>query len=401
MSDKQAAVKVEKPEVNIGMIGHVDHGKTTLTKALTGKWTDTFSEEIKRGITIKLGYANTLIYKSPSGEYNIEKRGKLQRCVSFVDAPGHEALMTVMLTASAIMDGALLLVDAREGIRAQTREHAMAVKIAGIDKIIVVQNKIDAVNPERAKESYEEIKKFLEEFKIKAPIIPISALHNVNIDMLLQAIEEVITTKVKDPNAPPKFLVVRSFDINRPGKKAKDLIGGVLGGALVQGKLKVGDEIEILPGIQNKNKKWEPIRTEIVKLATEKTDLKEGTPGGNLAIGTLLDNSITKRDSRLGSIVGLPGKMPPVHYDLKLKTTLFDEVLGIEGETVKVGHLMKGEPLVINVNTAVTVGLIRSINGNKVDITLKRPVCADIKDRFVISRKFGNKWRLIGYGIID
>ncbi|MBR9681867.1 MAG: translation initiation factor IF-2 subunit gamma [Candidatus Altiarchaeota archaeon] len=390
----------EKPEVNIGMIGHVDHGKTTLTKALTGKWTDTFSEEIKKGITIKLGYANTQIYKDKDAGYNVEKKGTLQRCISFVDAPGHEALMAVMLTASAVMDGALLLVDAREGIRAQTREHAMAVKIAGIDKIIVVQNKIDAVKAERAKESYEEIKQFLKEFKIDAPIIPISALHKVNIDILLKTIEEVIVTAKRDPNADPKFLVVRSFDINRPGKKPETLIGGVLGGALVKGKLKVGDKIEILPGIKLKSGEWEPVRTEIIKLATEKMDLKEGTPGGNLAIGTLLDNSLTKRDSMLGSIIGHPGKMPPVRHSVKLKTTLFDQVLGIEGEEVKVLPLTTNEPLVMNVNTAVTIGLIRSVNGNKIEVVLKRPVCADTEDRFVLSRKFGNKWRLIGHGTI-
>jgi len=393
----------EKPEVNIGMIGHVDHGKTTLTKALTGKWTDTFSEEIKKGITIKLGYANAQIYKdSKAGGagYNTEGRGEFQRCVSFVDAPGHEALMTVMLTANAVMDGALLLVDAREGIRAQTREHAMAAKIAGIDKIIVVQNKIDAVKPERAKKNYEEIQQFLKEFKIKAPVVPVSALHRINIDLLLQKIEEVIATPKRNPRANPKFLVVRSFDINKPGAKPEDLIGGVLGGALIQGRLHLGDEIEIRPGIKTKDGGWEPITTEIVSLITEKTRLKVGTPGGNLAIGTLLDNSLTKRDSMLGSVVGLPGKMPPIHNSLRLATTLFDNVVGIEGENVKVNPLMQGEPLVINVNTAVTVGIVKSINGKTIDVVLKKPVCADKEDRFVISRKFGNKWRLVGYGNI-
>jgi len=385
------------------MIGHVDHGKTTLTKALTGKWTDTFSEELKKGITIKLGYANTEIFKdgkAPGEGYNVEGKGDFQRCISFVDAPGHEALMTVMLTASAIMDGALLLVDAREGIRAQTREHAMAAKIAGINRLIVVQNKVDAVSKEDAKKNYEEIQQFLKEFDIKAPIIPVSALHKVNVDLLLQAIEEVVPTPDRDPKANPKFLVVRSFDVNKPGRTPEELVGGVLGGALVRGKLKVGDEVEILPGLKMENGEWAPVRTEITQLVTEKEKLKEATPGGNLAIGTLLDNSQTKRDSMLGSVVGLSGRMPPVHHSLKMKVTLFEQVLGIEGKRVKVESLKVNEPLVINVNTSVTVGVVRGVNGNEVDVVLKRPVCADKEDRVVISRKFGNKWRLIGYGII-
>ena len=141
-----------QPEVNIGLVGHVDHGKTTLTQALSGVWTDTHSEERKRGISIKLGYADTAFYKTndgahyplgrhPEGSKDVEE--DLERVVSFVDAPGHETLMAIMITGASLMDGALLMVAANEACpQPQTREHLMALEIAGIENIVVVQNKI-------------------------------------------------------------------------------------------------------------------------------------------------------------------------------------------------------------------------------------------------------------------
>jgi translation initiation factor 2 subunit 3 len=137
------------------MVGHVDHGKTTLTKALSGTWTDTHSEEMKRGISIKLGYADTAFYstkkgdyyakgKNPNGKNDVEE--EFLRAVSFVDAPGHETLMAVMISGASIMDGALLLVSATEVCpQPQTREHLAALEIAGISNIVIVQNKIDIV----------------------------------------------------------------------------------------------------------------------------------------------------------------------------------------------------------------------------------------------------------------
>ena len=161
-----------QPEINIGLVGHVDHGKTTLTQALSGIWTDTHSEERKRGISIKLGYADTAFYKTPKGEYYATGRKpgggndditELQRVISFVDAPGHETLMAIMITGASIMDGAMLMVAANETCpQPQTREHLMALEIAGIENIVIVQNKIDLVTKERALESYAEITAFLE-----------------------------------------------------------------------------------------------------------------------------------------------------------------------------------------------------------------------------------------------
>ena len=120
------------PEINVGVVGHIDHGKTTLLKRLTGKFTDTHSEELKRGITIKLGYADMTIYKDK--EYNIEKKGKPVKYVSFIDAPGHEMLMATMLSGAAIIDAAILVIAANEGIKPQTKEHFMALQAKKIKK---------------------------------------------------------------------------------------------------------------------------------------------------------------------------------------------------------------------------------------------------------------------------
>jgi len=219
-----------QPEINIGMVGHVDHGKTTLTRALSGVWTDTHSEERKRGISIKLGYADTAFYKTKKGDYypkgkrpdgKDDDEKELLRVVSFVDAPGHETLMAVMISGSSIMDGALLLVSATEKCpQPQTREHLAALQIAGIENVVVVQNKIDLVTRERAIESHNEIKEFIAGTVAEdAPIIPISAHHDVNLDILIQAIEETIPTPDHGKKEEALMYVARSFDINRPGTR--------------------------------------------------------------------------------------------------------------------------------------------------------------------------------------
>ncbi|MDI6847483.1 MAG: GTP-binding protein, partial [Candidatus Bathyarchaeia archaeon] len=173
MSSEKRKASPKQPEVNIGTIGHVDHGKTTLVQALTGVWAARHSEELKRGITIKLGYADMPVYKcskcEPPKSYSTEpvcpycgSKTTFTRAVSFVDAPGHEALMATMLSGAAIMDGAILVIAADEPCpQPQTREHLAAAEVVGIKNIVIVQNKIDIVDEKRARESYKEIKNFV------------------------------------------------------------------------------------------------------------------------------------------------------------------------------------------------------------------------------------------------
>jgi len=397
--------KVTQPEVNIGLVGHVDHGKTTLTQQLTGKWTDTHSEELKRGITIRLGYANTAIYKDGKTlTTKPKKTSKLVRAISLVDAPGHESLMATMLAGATIMDGALLLVSANEDCpQLQTREHIMALELMGIKNIIIVQNKIDLVTEEQAMENYKQIEEFIKTTQYKdAPVIPISAQKGVNIDALLEAIEKYIPTPKRDPKKDPVLLVARSFDITKPGSRIDKIEGGVLGGALIQGELKIGQEIEIKPGYKvEKHGKtyWEPLHTKILSIQTGKDTIEKATPGGSIAIKTTLDPSVVKSDQLTGNLVGSKGKLPETFTTLEMEPHLLDRVVGSK-EDLTVNPLAKLEPLMLNINSAATVGVVDTVAKNKVHCQLKLPVCAEIGSKISISRRVGNRFRLIGYGVI-
>ncbi len=401
-----------QPEINIGLVGHVDHGKTTLTEKLSGKWTDTHSEEIKRGITIRLGYADSYIRRCAKCEVYTTKeecptcktQTKILRKVSFVDAPGHESLMATMLAGTTITDGALLLVAANEECpQPQTREHIMALQIAGMKNIIVVQNKIDLVSNEQALKNYEQIKAFLKGTSYEnAPIIPISAQHGANIDILIEAIEKYIPTPVRDPKKEPLMYIARSFDVNKPGIKPSDMEGGVLGGALVQGKLNVGDEIEIRPGQiteEGNQLTAKPILTKIVSLKTGGENVKCVVPGGSIGVMTSLDPSVVKSDALAGNVTGHVGKLPKILHALSLEVHLLERVVGVK-ESMVVEQIKIGEALMLNVNSAATVGIVNKLRKEGVDCALKLPVCADIGARVVISRRIGQRFRLIGYGII-
>ncbi len=402
----------KQPEVNIGLVGHVDHGKTTLTKALSGEWTDRHSEEIKRGISIRLGYADTAFYKCPKCEgveaYSTSKKcphcgskTEFLRAVSFVDSPGHETLMATMLTGAALMNGALLLIAANEPCpQPQTKEHLMGLEISGIKNIIIVQNKIDIVTKDELLENYRQIKEFVKGTVAEnAPIIPVSAHHDVNIDVLIKYIEEVIPTPEFDSSKPPRMYIARSFDVNKPGTVSDDLKGGVLGGSLIQGELGVGDEVEIAPAFDITGGE-ESIVTEVVSLFAGGTERKKVRPGGLVGVGTLLDPAVTKSDSMTGKVLGKPGTLPPVWKTLSLEPHLLEKAVGTETE-VKVEPLRTGEPLMLNVGTSTTVGVATSARENVVELRLKIPVCAEPGQRVAISRRIGGKWRLIGYGIIN
>ncbi|MFW9923429.1 MAG: translation initiation factor IF-2 subunit gamma [Candidatus Thorarchaeota archaeon] len=403
----------KQAEINIGTIGHVDHGKSTLVKALTGTFPDTHSEELKRGITIRLGYADCDIRYCPKCSDSKKWTTKetcpvcgaettVSRRISFVDAPGHEVLMATLLTGAAIFDGAILVIAANEHCpQAQTREHLAAMDAVGIQNIIIVQNKVELVTQEEALENYNDIKKFVKGTVAEgAPIIPISAIHGANIDVLLETIEKVIKTPKHDEKVDPRMFVARSFEVNKPGTLPEELLGGVLGGSIIQGCLKEGDEIEIRPGVRT-GKKVEPIITTIKSIhAGTLGKVKDAKPGGLMSIGTDLDPSLTKADSLVGNIIGKPGKLPPVIDEIELQTNLMAFVVGLE-EQMKVKNLTVGEQLMLNVWTAITLGQITYVKGNKITVKLVRPVCAEPGTRVAISRRLAGRFRLIGFGNVQ
>jgi translation initiation factor 2 subunit 3 len=405
-----------KPEVNIGMVGHVDHGKTTLVKSLSGVWTDQHSEEVKRGISIRLGYADATFRKCPScpepDAYTVDeicshcgKETQVLRTVSFVDSPGHETLMATMLCGAAIMDGAVLVISANEPCpQPQTKEHLMALNITGIDKIVIVQNKIDLMSREQVMEHYRQIKDFIKGTVAEnAPIVPISAQQNLNVDMVIEAIEKIIPTPPRDVNKPALLKIARSFDINRPGATPEALKGGVIGGSLSQGVLHTGDKIEICPGrlVEYEGRKqWVPIQTKVVTLLAGKQVQEEITPGGLMGVGTLLDPIMTKSDALVGQVAGEPGKLPLARSAFTMDMRLLERVVGVTDES-SVEPIHSSEPLMLNVGTATTVGVVTSAReGGIVQVQLKRPVCADKGERVAVSRRIGARWRLIGVGTI-
>ena len=412
---KKTVTLPRQPEVNIGTIGHVDHGKTTLVQALTGTWASRHSEELKRGITIKLGYADMPIYKCPKCEppknytikpycENCNSEAEFVRAVSFVDAPGHEALMATMLSGAAIMDGAILIIAVDEPCpQPQTREHLAAAEVSGIKNLIIVQNKIDIVDKKRALESYKEIKAFvMGTIAENAPIIPISAQRGINIDVLLNAIETIILTPKRDETQPPMMFIIRSFDVNKPGTTIEGLEGGIIGGTIAQGKFAVGDEIEIRPGIlaEREGKKvYDPLISEIVSLHAGEQDVKEATCGGLVGVGTLLDPSYSKADGLTGSIAGKKGQLPPILTELTLETHVLECAVGTK-ELLKVEKINPDEALLLHVGSAVNVGKVTSIKQNVIKVKLTRPIAALPGSRVAISRKMTARWRLIGYGLV-
>jgi len=413
MSASKHAALPSQPEVNIGTIGHVDHGKTTLVQSLTGVWASRHSEELKRGITIKLGYADMPIYKCPKCEPpknyttppacpNCGTKATFVRAVSFVDAPGHEALMATMLSGAAIMDGAILVIAADEPCpQPQTREHLEAVNVTGIKNIIIVQNKIDIVDEKRARKNYDEIKAFVKgTVAEKAPIIPISAQRGINIDVLLNAMQDFIPTPKRDDTKPPLMYIVRSFDTNKPGTNIEDLEGGIIGGTIFQGKFVVGDELEIRPGIPVEGRvTYTPLFSEIVSLHAGGKSVKEARCGGLVGVGTLLDPSYPKADGLTGNMAGKRDLLPATQAELKLDTHVLERAVGTK-ELVKVDRIAVAESLLLHLGAAITVGKVTAIGKDSATLHLTRPICAQVGSRVAISRKIGGRWRLIGYGMI-
>ncbi len=400
---------IKQSEFNIGTLGHVDHGKTTLTSAITHQWTDTHSESVKRSMTIKLGYADALISKCEGKDgvkYTTAPKcedGSIPvpaRRISLLDAPGHETLMATAIAGSSIIDAALFVISAAEPApMPQTREHLMIINALKIDKVVVVQTKIDVVGREKAIANEKQIKAFLKGSVIEnAPIVPVMANRNVNVDAVL---EQIVNLKLpeRDTKSDPIMYVARSFDVNRPGSEIVDLKGGVIGGSIIIGKFKVGDEIEIRPGIntakdKTKRESYEPIFTKVDSLSAGSEKLDEAIAGGLIAIGTEVDPSFSKADGLVGQIVGLAGKLPESMQSIELQYTSLNR-----NDLPKQGF-RDGEPVLLGVGTGTVIGYIKKAKRDRLSIDLKHMICIDKQAKISLLRNFSQRWRLSGYGVL-
>jgi len=394
------------PEINIGLVGHVAHGKTSLVKSLTGKLTLTHSEELKRGITIKLGYADAAIFRCRDCGYYftnnnfcpncLSKNIENTRTVSFLDAPGHETLMITVLTASALMDGAILVIAANEKVpQPQTKEHLKALELSEIKNIVIAQTKIDLLEKEKILENYNQIKNLISKTFLKeAPIIPVSSVYNININYLIEAIENYIPTP-KRKNEKARFFAVRSFDINRPGTKVKDLKGAVLGGSVVSGKFEVGEEVEIKPGIFHEGKYYS-LSGKIVSIQKSGKNVEVATPGGLAGLMLDLDPSIAREDFLAGRVVGKLNELPEEVKSLELEVNLLERFVGTEEEKI-VEPIRQNEVLLLHAGVQRTVGIVKNVKKEIIEVELKIPIILE-NYRILISRQLFGSWRLIGYG---
>eukprot|EP01117_Protostelium_nocturnum_P020410 TRINITY_DN9163_c0_g1_i4.p1 TRINITY_DN9163_c0_g1~~TRINITY_DN9163_c0_g1_i4.p1 ORF type:complete len:474 (+),score=192.12 TRINITY_DN9163_c0_g1_i4:194-1615(+) len=417
--------------INIGTVGHVAHGKSTVVKSISGVQTVRFRNELERNITIKLGYANAKIYKCTNASCprpscyrsfgsstsdtplhdipGCNSKMELLRHVSFVDCPGHDILMATMLNGAAVMDAALLLVAGNESCpQPQTSEHLAAVEIMKLKHIIILQNKIDLVKQETALEQHKQIIKFVKGTVAEdAPIIPISAQLRYNIDVVCEYICKTIPIPVRDFQSSPHLIVIRSFDVNKPGAEIEELQGGVAGGSIVRGVLKLGDEIEVRPGIISKDAegkvKCVPIFSKIISLFAEKNDLKYAVPGGLIGVGTKIDPTLCRADRLVGQVLGSVGKLPDIFTELEINFFLLRRLLGVKTEgdkQSKVQKLAKGEVLMVNIGSTSTGGKVLAVKNDLAKIVLIQPVCTQEGEKIALSRRVDKHWRLIGWGQI-
>ncbi|GMI45226.1 hypothetical protein TrCOL_g3360 [Triparma columacea] len=428
--------------INVGTIGHVAHGKSTVVKAISGVQTVRFKNEMVRNITIKLGYANAKIYQGSrvtvpgetlndgtvtpttylAGPYT--SRGSshpdtfteggvtynLRRHVSFVDCPGHDILMATMLNGAAVMDAAFLLVAGNETCpQPQTSEHLAAVEIMRLENIVILQNKVDLVKEDAARAQQEQIRKFVAgTVADSAPVIPISAVLKYNIDIVCEYIVHKIPVPRRNFVSDPRLIVIRSFDVNKPGQDVKNLQGGVAGGSILQGILRVGDEVELRPGIVTKNDdgsvKCTPIYSRITSLYAEKNDLQFAVPGGLIGVGTKIDPTLTRADRLVGQVLGLKGRLPECFAEVEISYYLLRRLLGVKtsdgSKQAKVQKLSKTEILMVNIGSTATGGKVLAVKGDLAKILLTQPVCTQEGEKIALSRRVDKHWRLIGWGEI-
>ncbi len=410
--------------INIGTLGHVSHGKSTLVHALTGIKPMKHSQEKKLSLTIKLGYANFKIYKCntcpspicfrqmpsdanldsilPCSDILCDGNMHLTRHISYIDCPGHENLMGTMLSGSAMMDAAILVIAANQSVpQPQTSEHLIVADMLGITNMIILQNKVDLVSKEAAQKNYQEILEFVKGTVAEGkPIIPVSCIHQINLDIVMQYLCEYIKEPEYNIDKPPILDIVRSFDINKCGTQIDRIQGGVMGGTLKQGKLKIGQTIEIRPGIViGKERRCVPLKTTVISLYSEKNSMQEAISGGLIAVGTLLDSFLTKNDKLQGQVIGLEGEMPETYFEIKVKYKLMRYLVG--SDDTKIGKIKKDEVLRTNCGSLTTKALVKNIDKRIMILELEKPVCLLAGSSVSLSRQINKAWRLIGCGIIQ
>ncbi|KAF8316406.1 eukaryotic translation initiation factor 2, subunit 3 gamma, 52kDa [Clavulina sp. PMI_390] len=317
--------------------------------------------------------------------------------------------MATMLNGAAVMDAALLLIAANESCpQPQTSEHLAAVEIMRLENIIILQNKVDLIREEAALAQQKDIVAFVKGTVAESsPIVPISAQLKYNIDAINEYIIKRIPIPVRDFTSEPRLIVIRSFDVNRPGSEVDDLRGGVAGGSILTGVLKLGMQIEVRPGIVTKDNegkvRCQPIFSTIVTLLAENNPLQYAVPGGLIGVGTLIDPTLCRADRLVGQVLGTVGKLPNIYTELEISYFLLRRLLGVrtdDKKQTKVQKLAKNEVLMVNIGSTSTGGRVISVKGDLAKIQLTSPACTEIGEKVALSRRIDKHWRLVGWGSV-
>lgn len=314
--------------------------------------------------------------------------------------------MSTMLSGAAVMDAALLLIAGNETCpQPQTSEHLAAIEIMKLNHIIILQNKVDLMREEAASQHHESILKFIRGTVADgSPIIPISAQLKFNIDAINEYLVSKIPVPPRDFTAAPHMIVIRSFDVNKPGAEIEDLKGGVAGGSILTGVLKLGDEIEIRPGIVSKDEQGKiqckPIFSRVVSLFAENNDLKFAVPGGLIGVGTRVDPTLCRADRLVGFVLGLRGQLPAIYTEIEVNYFLLRRLLGVktaDGKQAKVAKLAKNEVLMVNIGSTATGAKVVAVKADAARLQLTSPACTEIGEKVALSRRIEKHWRLIGW----
>lgn len=396
-----------QPIMNIGMIGHVSDGKSTITKALTGVTTQKHSHEKQKNITIRIGYANAKILKCtscnvPECYYSTTSDNYDDKCpkcnsdailmnhVSFVDCPGHNMLLATMLNGTSVMNYTILVesVSNHHIPAPQTLEHFNCIKNMDIPNVATILNKIDLINKEKCKDLCKILQDFLDKNNCVSKVIPMSATHSINIDILCMILAHL--PKPIQKTEILKMPIIRSFNINKPGTKIEDLQGGVIGGSIISGTIKKNEDVFMVPGMitnENNNYYYKPLICKVESINSEKNNLEEARSGGLIGIKLDIDPGLTCDDKLTGNVItnNITGIVSN-NFEAKIK---------------KCNHIDPKIQYVFNINSNNINGKITSKKNDIIKIQLEKYQYIDDNDIITISHNNNGSINLIGYCIFS
>ncbi|MDQ2718049.1 MAG: selenocysteine-specific translation elongation factor [Chloroflexota bacterium] len=334
----------------IGTAGHVDHGKSTLVKALTGIDPDRLAEEKARGMTIDLGFAWLTL---PGG-----------REVSIVDVPGHESFIKNMLAGVGGIDAALLVVAADEGIMPQTREHLAILDLLRVRSGVVALTKMDLVDEEWLELVREEVTEQLKSTTLEgSAIVPVSAYSGEGLPELLAQLERILSeAQERQDSAHPRLPVDRVFSMTG--------FGTIVTGTLLDGTFKTGQEVEVLP---------QGLKTRLRSLQTHRQQVDVARPGSRVALNLA---NVARSDLQRGSIVTLPGQLrSTLLIDARIQL-LADAVRSLEHNTLV--DLYSGSQEVPARVRLLDVEEVQPGHLAWAQLRLDRPAVVARRDRFIL-----------------